>query len=169
MITHTPGPWHRNIRSEGEYPTIFSDRDEFTTIAVVTKMPIAAETEANIDLISAAPDMLRALKIMCNPPNTDTVWEIALGREAIAKAEGHSYSYLSNIDPIRKSDTTKEEAAKIAIEQNNNCAKPIDIDCKNCPAYAPKRAIENGEDENDCLAFVRGVAFFKKWLVRNQA
>lgn len=56
----TPGPWHRNIRANGKYPVIFAGRN--THVAVAKQMETPEETEANIDLIAAAPDLLAALE-----------------------------------------------------------------------------------------------------------
>lgn len=55
---HTAGPWHRNIRANGRYPVVFSGRNNH--IATVSQQANPAETEANIDLIAAAPDLLAA-------------------------------------------------------------------------------------------------------------
>lgn len=57
---HTPGPWHRNIRAHGKYPTVFAGRNQH--VAVVSQQEDGAETEANIDLIAAAPEQHSALK-----------------------------------------------------------------------------------------------------------
>lgn len=59
---HTPGPWHRNIRCGGKYPVVFSGRNQHVATACQQSNP--AETEANIDLISAAPDLLAALQAL---------------------------------------------------------------------------------------------------------
>ena len=56
---HTPGPWSRNIRAGGKYPVVFAGRNQHA--ATVCQQRDGAETEANIDLIAAAPDMLAAL------------------------------------------------------------------------------------------------------------
>ena len=55
---HTPGPWHRNIKADGRYPVIFAGRNQHVAIAERQDNP--AETEANISLIAAAPEMKRA-------------------------------------------------------------------------------------------------------------
>lgn len=56
----TPGPWHRNIRAGGKYSTVFAGRN--THIAHVCQQPTPEETEANIDLVYAAPSLYEALK-----------------------------------------------------------------------------------------------------------
>lgn len=58
--THTPGPWHRNIRAGGKYPVVFAGRNQH--VAQVVQQADPAETEANIDLIAAAPELLAALQ-----------------------------------------------------------------------------------------------------------
>jgi hypothetical protein len=60
MTAHTPGPWYRNIRASGKYPTIFAGRN--TRVAVASQQKDSSVTEANIDLIAAAPELLAALK-----------------------------------------------------------------------------------------------------------
>jgi hypothetical protein len=57
---HTKGPWFRNIRAGGKYPTVFAGRNNH--VAVVQQQESADETEANIDLIAAAPELLEALR-----------------------------------------------------------------------------------------------------------
>lgn len=64
MSAHTPGPWHRNIRADGRYVTVFAGRNHHVAAAVQQKL--AAETEANIDLIAAAPELLESLKEVCD-------------------------------------------------------------------------------------------------------
>lgn len=59
MSAHTPGPWFRNIRANGKYPVVFAGRNQH--VATVCQQKDSAETEANIDLIAAAPDLLAAL------------------------------------------------------------------------------------------------------------
>lgn len=61
MSQHTPGPWHRNIRANGKYPVVFAGRNQH--VATTSQQTDPAETEGNIDLIAAAPDLLNALQI----------------------------------------------------------------------------------------------------------
>ncbi len=93
---HTPGPWHRNIRAGGKYPVVFSGRNNY--VATVSQQKDGQETEANIDLISAAPDLLAAAENARNvlaalvtgdlkEVKADSPALLAL-RAAIAKAEG---------------------------------------------------------------------------------
>ena len=58
---HTPGPWHRNIRANGHYPVVFAGRNQH--VATASQQTDPAETEANIDLLAAAPNMLKVLKL----------------------------------------------------------------------------------------------------------
>jgi hypothetical protein len=60
MSNHTPGPWHRNIRANGKYPVIFAGRNHH--VAQACQQKDGEETEANISLIAAAPDLLEALQ-----------------------------------------------------------------------------------------------------------
>lgn len=90
MSEHTPGPWHRNIRANGKYPVVFAGRN--THVATAAQFPQnPEETEANIDLIAAAPELLAALqalladKYLSDPINAD---RMAQARAAIAKATG---------------------------------------------------------------------------------
>lgn len=59
-MKHTPGPWHRNIRANGKYPVVFAGRN--THVALVQQAKTPDETEANIDLVAAAPELLEALE-----------------------------------------------------------------------------------------------------------
>lgn len=56
--SHTLGPWHRNIRSNGKYPVVFAGRCQH--VAVIDQQVDSRETEANIDLIATAPELLEA-------------------------------------------------------------------------------------------------------------
>jgi hypothetical protein len=89
-MKHTQGPWHRNIPAEGKYPTVFAGRNQH--VAVASQQKDSAETEANISLIAAAPELLNALSALLrvcdeelDPKRTP---EMAIARAAIAKAEG---------------------------------------------------------------------------------
>lgn len=81
---HTPGPWSRNIRANGKYPTVFSGRNNH--IAVVSQQTEGEETEANITLISLAPEMLTALQRLTHPNADDTDVDFAL--DIIKRATG---------------------------------------------------------------------------------
>jgi len=59
-MNHTPGPWHRNIRADGRYTTIWQGRNKH--VAHAQRLDNDNETEANISLIAAAPDLLAALE-----------------------------------------------------------------------------------------------------------
>jgi hypothetical protein len=88
--SHTPGPWHRNIRAGGKYPTVFYG-DHYSEIKHVAHIARndPDEMEANIDLICAAPELLAALEELVLAPNKirpEKYWEAA--RAAIAKAKG---------------------------------------------------------------------------------
>ena len=89
---HTSGPWYRNIRANGHYPVIFAGRNQH--VATATQQADPAETEANIDLLAAAPDLLGALKQILSlyesdPDDLETMDTGAkIARAAIAKATG---------------------------------------------------------------------------------
>ena len=95
-MTHTPGPWHRNIKPARKYGVIFAGRN--THVARLAVEGLADdEIEANCDLITAAPDMLAALVGLVGNGFTDEElarrwsWSIDAIREAraaITKAEG---------------------------------------------------------------------------------
>ncbi len=54
---HTPGPWHRNIKPASKYNVVWAGRNTHV-LAVKTEGLTEEEIEANIDLASAAPDLL---------------------------------------------------------------------------------------------------------------
>jgi hypothetical protein len=86
---HTAGPWFRNIPADGKYPVIFSGRN--THVAVAQQMRSTQETEANIDLIAAAPELLAALRRLHEASEGESDEEIEArfdARKAIAKATG---------------------------------------------------------------------------------
>lgn len=100
---HTKGPWHRNIRADGKYPVIFAGRNQH--VALATQQEDSEETEANIDLIAAAPELLEALELLLplanaylhilnetqgyeDPGLKLTLKQIKIANEAINKAKG---------------------------------------------------------------------------------
>ena len=88
VASHTPGPWHRNIRAGGKYPVVFAGRNQH--VATVCQQRDGAETEANIDLIAAAPRMYEALARIAafDPKQWDAATLGNIAREALAKATG---------------------------------------------------------------------------------
>jgi hypothetical protein len=90
MNTHTPGPWHRNISADGKYPTVFAGRNQH--VAVASQQKDSAETEANISLIAAAPDLLDALQDLLDVVGVriddPRIVQFDRARAAIAKAGG---------------------------------------------------------------------------------
>ena len=74
--SHTPGPWHRNIKAGGKYPVIFSGRSQH--VAIACQQQHGDETEANIDLIAAAPDLLNALRFILADENSTLDYETRL-------------------------------------------------------------------------------------------
>jgi hypothetical protein len=90
-MNHTPGPWQRNIRASGKYPVIYAGRN--THILTVCQQSNPQETEANIDLACAAPELLEALKWALDQINDDLDPDHQAALEAahavVAKATGH--------------------------------------------------------------------------------
>ena len=86
VSSHTPGPWHRNIRANGNYPVVFAGRNQH--VATVCQQHDGAETEANIDLIAAAPDLLEALRYVLDCAERGDLSDLQPVRAAIAKATG---------------------------------------------------------------------------------
>jgi hypothetical protein len=62
-LTHTPGPWHRNIKPATKYSTVWSGRNKHVAAVTVSGLS-PEEVEANISLIAAAPELLAALKAL---------------------------------------------------------------------------------------------------------
>lgn len=99
MITkHTPGPWHRNIRPAAKYPVVWSGRNKHV-LAIKTVGLSQQEIEANMDLATAAPDLLAALQAeeewrardAAGALDPEWNYEVMVGakrRAAIAKATG---------------------------------------------------------------------------------
>lgn len=55
---HTLGPWQRNIKPATKYPTVFAGRN--THVCHLASGLPEDETEANMRLICASPDLLSA-------------------------------------------------------------------------------------------------------------
>jgi len=89
-MKHTQGPWHRNISADGKYPTVFAGRNQH--VAIATQQKDSAETEANISLIAAAPDLLEALQGLLDVVGVriddPRIVQFDRARAAIAKAGG---------------------------------------------------------------------------------
>jgi len=90
MSAHTLGPWHRNICADGRYPVVSAGRNQH--VAIASQQKDSAETEANISLIAAAPDLLatlqRAAALLARYPDHTDTWRDC--RSAIAKAIGEA-------------------------------------------------------------------------------
>lgn len=87
MSNFTPGPWHPRL--DCELPAITDDAGYPLAVFIVLRQPAFA----NVNLISAAPDMYAALKALVadtpcadRPINMTAAWLAA--EDAIAKAEG---------------------------------------------------------------------------------
>lgn len=64
MSAHTPGPWHRNIKAGGKYPTVYAGRNTHVAQAVGHGTLPPEEIEANISLIAAAPTLRATLEAL---------------------------------------------------------------------------------------------------------
>jgi len=88
MSKHTPGPW------SVQYETDIAAREDGVgpvDVAHVYMRTAPGRTEANARLLAAAPELLEALKSMCEgfKPLKDADFPaLAKARAAIAKAEG---------------------------------------------------------------------------------
>jgi hypothetical protein len=63
---HTPGPWHRNVSPAWKYP-IYADKNGIPEgkdwIHIAAVLPGNPNGEADLNLITAAPELLEALKL----------------------------------------------------------------------------------------------------------
>lgn len=75
-MTHTPGPWHSAKVTSGKQWIFAGDTR------------VATANDANADLVTAAPDLLAALKSCIDVCERDCIGNLTLMRAAIAKAEG---------------------------------------------------------------------------------
>ena len=92
--SYTPGPWRWHIGNHGEF-LICSQSGGFAPLARVKgdKRSTLKAARANVHLMAAAPDLLKALYAMmehCYDPDRDDdiVKAYKLARDAIGKAEG---------------------------------------------------------------------------------
>lgn len=89
---HTPGPWHPvkvNHPGNNHYSIRDSENNERAIVDASYAVTLASleRTEANARLISAAPELLEALKAVLSVADRKTV-EFDKARAAIAKATG---------------------------------------------------------------------------------
>lgn len=62
-MTHTPGPWNRNIKPARKYNTIYAGRN--THVAHLATSDLSdEEIESNCALITTAPELLEALRAL---------------------------------------------------------------------------------------------------------
>lgn len=107
MIEHTPGPWHRNIKPASHYPVVFAGRNTHVAMVVSNGLP-EDEVEANIALVTAAPELLAALILAEEFVTRHTEdWyvsgqnDLAVIRAAIAKAKGeHHVPTVQDVNAI---------------------------------------------------------------------
>ena len=91
-MSHTPGPWDRNIKPASKYPIIFAGRNTHVAQVITRGIP-DDQAEGNADLIAAAPDMLAALEgalASMDARYTDTGMDLVrqIARAAIKLAKG---------------------------------------------------------------------------------
>lgn len=101
MNHHTPGPWARNKMSGGRVGTLIVQADDsgnsfYPYVASVNYGGSIKTTNANADLIAAAPDLLATLEdiieqaektmLLLGADLADSI--MVLGKEAVAKARG---------------------------------------------------------------------------------
>ena len=97
MSAHTPGPWHRNVQPATKYNTVWAGHNKHVARVVIDGGLSDEEIEANICLITAAPELLKALQDAVDylkgsatrTVNTDNA-AAEKARAAIAKAAGSS-------------------------------------------------------------------------------
>ena len=92
-MTHTPGPWGRNIKPARKYRVVYAGRN--THVASVEVQALTdEEIESNCDLIAAAPDLLEACRTAhanLKPAYCQDHLVMRRLSAAIAKAEGRRY------------------------------------------------------------------------------
>ncbi|MFN3376347.1 MAG: hypothetical protein ACK40S_07335 [Burkholderiaceae bacterium] len=89
MSKHTPGPWG-HIIADGytvRHPQIYSDTGPVANATFLGENHVD-QLNANARLIAAAPELLKALQMLLEFPNTGPATSAA--RIAIAKATGES-------------------------------------------------------------------------------
>jgi|WetSurMetagenome_2_1015567.scaffolds.fasta_scaffold02463_12 hypothetical protein len=95
MTAHTAGTWKWFVSSDGQYRCLDSDQGdgEFTPVLIEVRKT-ACESEADLALIAAAPDLLAACKAMlkADGDNRYSAREFVEAKEmmaaAVDKAEG---------------------------------------------------------------------------------
>lgn len=84
--THSPAPWKREIR----FGPWIVDANGATVVTLANASLAEPVTDANANLIAAAPDLLAALKGMLDQPEDPINYDRMMmqAEAAIAKAEG---------------------------------------------------------------------------------
>ena len=92
-VKHTPGPWTSYPCNLERYSQVITANGAMVQIAMTKEIygdcktyGLGEETTANARLIAAAPDLLEALQMLLEFPNTGPATSAA--REAITKATG---------------------------------------------------------------------------------
>ncbi len=94
MSKHTPGPWNRSKKTDGNWWHIGAGNQAVAAVHAASKKrnePYASMFEANANLIAAAPELLAALEhLHHNAKASGAEMGLALdvAESAIAKAKG---------------------------------------------------------------------------------
>lgn len=91
-MSHTPGPWKRNVNSHSPIYAGEPPKHVFVAVAMADSDITDRERNANCNLIASAPDLLAALKLVIRDRDAgclrqDTCDHI---KTVIAKAEGRN-------------------------------------------------------------------------------
>ena len=87
MSKHTPGPWKvRDYKNSGLGVCQSIDENEVICWSAGTKREISRDRLSNAQLISASPDLLEALELVCAYYGHDDSQAIENARNAISKA-----------------------------------------------------------------------------------
>lgn len=93
-VKHTPGPWLTEVNRYGDEIDVYPQRNgpppvgRWAEICTVKDYDSQEEMEANAHLISAAPDLLKMLKVAQLWLDVDGRYDMQGINAAIAKAEG---------------------------------------------------------------------------------
>lgn len=91
MGEHTPGPWERSEKTEGNWWRIGAGNQAIAAVHAASKKrnePYASMFEANANLIAAAPELLAALEFVLSAHGEQLDTAFAQAQEAITKAKG---------------------------------------------------------------------------------
>lgn len=104
---HTQGGWGRNITPVSKYPIIYAGRNTHVARIITDDVP-PDEAEANADLISAAPELLAALKGMIKATSHDIFTDAPECADAV---EGVSNATFIALAAIARAERNREPVA----------------------------------------------------------